>query len=107
MSATGGSCTREIRERAQVFVEEILDFWFGSASGWDRATAPPADVETRWWNGGEALDAELTRRYRPHVIAAAALFENEKRRAIALPPNRWTDAQRRLLDAERAAVERQ
>jgi uncharacterized protein (DUF924 family) len=91
---------------AHRFAEELLDFWFGSVGGWDRASAPPADVESRWWNGGKTLDAELTRRYRPHVIAAATLFEDEKRRAMALPPDQWTDAQRRLLDAESASAER-
>lgn len=91
---------------AHIFAETILNFWFGAAGGWDRASMPPADVEARWWNGGEALDAELTRRYQPHVIAAATLFENEKQHAVTLPPNQLTDAQRRLLDAERASADR-
>lgn len=96
----------ELEMHAHCFAEEILDFWFGSVGAWDRASAPPADVEARWWNGGETLDAELTRRYRTHVIAAATLFEHETRWAMALPPGKLTDAQQRLLDADSACAER-
>ena len=96
----------EMREHAHRLAEQILDFWFGSAGGWDRASVPPPDVEARWWNGGDTLDGELTRRYGPHVIAAATLFEDEKQRAMTLPPDELTDAQQRLLDAERASAER-
>ena len=113
---------RMARERADAFAEEILDFWFGAdlstpttgeggcggGRRWDRASEPPPpEVEARWWNGGEALDTELTVRFGAHLLAVAALFEGEKQRARSLGEGAaLTDAQRRLLDAERAVVER-
>lgn len=66
-------------------MDEILEFWFGTLSG-------PHDVDRTknrlWWGGGEAIDAEVRRRFGTLVRAACAGeldgWKGEARGALAL-----------------------
>ena len=96
---------------AASFAEELLAFWLRDhpeISEWDCATAPvPAATDARWWNVGEELDQELTRRYGDYLAAAAAVLEHQKGCARDTPDGERSELQRRLLSLPLEKAEEQ
>lgn len=77
---------------AASFAEGLLAFWMRDQ---------PTDF---WWEGGEELDQELTRRYGDYLAAAAAVLEHQKGCARDTPDGERSELQRRLLEAEEHAA---
>lgn len=88
----------------------ILEFWFGTL---DAAGVPAPDVERRWFDADERLDAEVRGRFEAELRNAAAgrlvRWEHEARGALALvllfdqfPRNMYRGTPRAFLFDEHA-----